>query len=293
MAEEPIRVWTDSTGEHRVEARLVKLDAQSVTLQRADNSIVVVPISKLSAADQALLKSRPPTNVALTLDPASKFLEFSKRVRTLYNGAAAEFGDQPMVFTGVVRKMSENLDSTETYMVVAPSRVLPPGMDEGTDSVHCRFDAKHPPWDVVLPGQVVQIRGQVAKKQLAYATLDNVEILAASGEPTEYSAAELASKLDDPAFAAELESLDGVGEFVLSGKVTSVQPHSLNPNIPVSLVVTAGGKTMNLILGFKHSNGKKRYTGPRAGKPFRILVHSGGMENNKLECVVIAILKAK
>lgn len=53
-AGEPVlRTWTDSTGQFRIEATLVKAHTDAVTLQKTDGRTIVVPLSRLSAADQA------------------------------------------------------------------------------------------------------------------------------------------------------------------------------------------------------------------------------------------------
>src|SRR3954447_6037028 len=51
------RPWTDTTGMFRVEAELVAIRNGRVVLEKADGSIITVPLEKLSAADQEYLKS--------------------------------------------------------------------------------------------------------------------------------------------------------------------------------------------------------------------------------------------
>jgi hypothetical protein len=50
------RTWTDASGEFKVEAVLVKVDEDSVTLRRKDGKVITIPVSRLSKDDQELLK---------------------------------------------------------------------------------------------------------------------------------------------------------------------------------------------------------------------------------------------
>lgn len=54
-----LRTWTDSTGKFSLEARLVRVAAGQVTLQRVDRTLVTLPFERLSAADQKFLRSGP------------------------------------------------------------------------------------------------------------------------------------------------------------------------------------------------------------------------------------------
>ncbi|MEM7558478.1 MAG: trypsin-like peptidase domain-containing protein [Planctomycetota bacterium] len=54
------RTWQDSSGNYKVEAKLLGQDTQKVVLQKKDGSIVNVPKSKLSTGDQTYLKSLQP-----------------------------------------------------------------------------------------------------------------------------------------------------------------------------------------------------------------------------------------
>lgn len=50
-----IRTWTDASGQHKIEAELVGVQAGKVTLKRADGTVITLTVNQLSAADQALL----------------------------------------------------------------------------------------------------------------------------------------------------------------------------------------------------------------------------------------------
>ena len=50
-----LRVWTDRTGLHQVQARYVGVEGGKVTLEKADGTVIHVPISSLSEADQRFI----------------------------------------------------------------------------------------------------------------------------------------------------------------------------------------------------------------------------------------------
>jgi hypothetical protein len=54
--ETTFRTWTDSTGEHKVEAEFVSATMGQVKLRKADGSEVVLPMERLSEADQEWLR---------------------------------------------------------------------------------------------------------------------------------------------------------------------------------------------------------------------------------------------
>jgi len=62
-----VRTWTSSAGKHTIDAEMVDYRDGNVYLRRSDGKIVVVPLSKLSAADRAYVKQR----VTGTAEPAA------------------------------------------------------------------------------------------------------------------------------------------------------------------------------------------------------------------------------
>jgi hypothetical protein len=69
--EADVRTWTDSTGKFSVKATLVRYTTEEVHLQKADGTTVVVPIARLSDADQSYvrvtaIRATRPTNAKLT-----------------------------------------------------------------------------------------------------------------------------------------------------------------------------------------------------------------------------------
>ena len=51
------RTWTDSTGNHTVEAEFVDLKDGKVRLKKEDGKTITIPIERLSEADQEFVKS--------------------------------------------------------------------------------------------------------------------------------------------------------------------------------------------------------------------------------------------
>ena len=52
-----LRVWTDSTGQHKVEAEFVEVADGKVTLRKKDGSLAVLPLERLCEEDQGLIAS--------------------------------------------------------------------------------------------------------------------------------------------------------------------------------------------------------------------------------------------
>ncbi len=57
-AAEPLRTWTDSTGNFKIEAKFVAVEETEVVLAREDGSTLRVPLERLSEADQNYVKGR-------------------------------------------------------------------------------------------------------------------------------------------------------------------------------------------------------------------------------------------
>jgi hypothetical protein len=53
-----MRTWTDSTGKHHVEAEFLELDNGKVRLKRRDGKEVVMPLGRLSPADQQFVRTQ-------------------------------------------------------------------------------------------------------------------------------------------------------------------------------------------------------------------------------------------
>ncbi|MCE9547447.1 MAG: DUF1559 domain-containing protein [Planctomycetia bacterium] len=59
-AEQPWRTWTDASGSHQVEAQLIAVEGDSVRVKKKDGKVVLVPLARLSAADQEYAKKAMP-----------------------------------------------------------------------------------------------------------------------------------------------------------------------------------------------------------------------------------------
>jgi S1-C subfamily serine protease len=56
-AADEIREWSDRSGQHRVQARLVGVEDDKAKLEKADRTVVFVPIEKFSEADRRLIEA--------------------------------------------------------------------------------------------------------------------------------------------------------------------------------------------------------------------------------------------
>lgn len=55
-----MRMWTDSTGRFKLEAKLIAVENGNVKLERPDGKIVTMPLDKLSPADQVVVRAKFP-----------------------------------------------------------------------------------------------------------------------------------------------------------------------------------------------------------------------------------------
>ncbi len=53
-----MRTWLDASGQHRTEARFVDLQDGQVTLTKSDGKTITLPLTGLSAVDQAYVRSK-------------------------------------------------------------------------------------------------------------------------------------------------------------------------------------------------------------------------------------------
>jgi hypothetical protein len=58
---EPVRLWTDSSGKFKINAKLLRVADGNVELQKDDGSVVKVPITRLSEADRRYVELNHPT----------------------------------------------------------------------------------------------------------------------------------------------------------------------------------------------------------------------------------------
>jgi len=92
------RTWTDSTGKYRVEAEFVEFTDGNVKLKKTDGSIVSVPASKLSKADQQWVRDElkrrrsspsPPSNNTPVAAPSGDWPQWRGPIR---DGVSPETG---------------------------------------------------------------------------------------------------------------------------------------------------------------------------------------------------------
>jgi len=57
VGESPMRTWTDASGQHKVEARFRGVSDGKVQLRKSDGKDLVLPLEKLSSADQEWIRS--------------------------------------------------------------------------------------------------------------------------------------------------------------------------------------------------------------------------------------------
>jgi len=63
------RTWTDSTGEHKIEAEFVRVDQSQVYLKKTDGTVIAVPLQKMSPEDRKYVASLRPTDDSGTKQP--------------------------------------------------------------------------------------------------------------------------------------------------------------------------------------------------------------------------------
>ena len=66
------RTWTDSSGAHKVEAELLKVDGEIVHLKKADGAVIKVPLNKFCEDDQAFVRQQFAPKAAAVPVPGDK-----------------------------------------------------------------------------------------------------------------------------------------------------------------------------------------------------------------------------
>jgi len=51
-----VRIWTDASGQHHIEAAFTGMAAGLVRLRKADGTVISIPLEKLSGADHEWLR---------------------------------------------------------------------------------------------------------------------------------------------------------------------------------------------------------------------------------------------
>ncbi len=71
LENEQVRVWTDTSGKFRLEAKLTGVANGMVQLTGKDNRVITVPLSKLSGSDITYIRGRSPQQADAAPDPRS------------------------------------------------------------------------------------------------------------------------------------------------------------------------------------------------------------------------------
>jgi hypothetical protein len=141
------RVWTDSTGKHTIEAELLKVADGQVHLKKADGMVVVVPLERLSDADQRYLKTaRPP---AAGADPVESKKPASAAKRRPPKGAALRVGRAAIEqeLAKRTRYDFQNQPLHEVLAQLAEAQQIPLFLDRRT------LDAEGVKWDTPVTAQ--------------------------------------------------------------------------------------------------------------------------------------------
>lgn len=171
-----MRMWSDATGSFRVEAKFLQLVDDKVKLQKADGKESLVPLAKLSAADQAFVKSVAPKGVAakpvalpvstpMANDPPavaklaplpSEVQTTSKEMDSIYDKVKegdAKFKGKMVEVSGVVRDAR--------FPDVSEAGSISVTLGETDHDVACVLDPQaHEHAQKLWPGQKVKIVGK-------------------------------------------------------------------------------------------------------------------------------------
>jgi len=128
-SDEAVRMWSDSTGKFRLQARFVGEEAGKVTLEKEDGSQVEIEMSKLSPTDQAVVAER---KKAVAESPfktkeASPFKTVSPA--KALTPAASKAGAPGSGESGAARRVSVNWAGAEKISLAATNaewKVIPP-----------------------------------------------------------------------------------------------------------------------------------------------------------------------
>jgi hypothetical protein len=106
----PLRTWSDSTGQFKIDAEFVSSDGTTVKLRRADGTTLDVPLAKLSAADQ--------THVREQMKPAAP-------ATTTASTPAAPTASAPTTATAPAAESATGPSAATTAKPASPPRKVP------------------------------------------------------------------------------------------------------------------------------------------------------------------------
>ncbi len=120
------REWTDNTGKHSVEARLVDFDQRRVRLRKTDGSVIALPIERLSQEDQQYLRSQQATGAHAGQGAGQSPVESFEDLRaTMLKRAKKDISSRDLREADLFRT------TFGSFTRWPPPRLLPPGFDPG------------------------------------------------------------------------------------------------------------------------------------------------------------------
>ena len=111
------RVWTDTSGQFKVEADLVVADQSLVVLRTAKGNLLAVKISELSEADRSYLNAQETQDVIKKFDVVKDFPAFRLVDGTEVVGPVTGYGITPLV---VYRKSGDVIVGETEYKKLIP-----------------------------------------------------------------------------------------------------------------------------------------------------------------------------
>lgn len=142
LAEE-FRIWTDASGQFKVEAQLVKVQDGKVELKKKDHSVISVAIEKLGAADQKYLRDRGGVMPAGAVNWKSDWGSFIAELNPYFKRGAptAElkkaFEGASVTWVGEIEELSIKPDAASVKMKMPAKAVtLSDGSSTEVDYLH-------------------------------------------------------------------------------------------------------------------------------------------------------------
>lgn len=108
-----LRIWTDSTGEHTIKARLIAFKMDGVYLKKIDGTSIVFPITKLSKADRLFVNNA--TDIETTTEP---YVMFGQKIEGDAVGVILNVsGSESEYLPCVIREVDKNFKNVPIVYV--------------------------------------------------------------------------------------------------------------------------------------------------------------------------------
>jgi hypothetical protein len=123
------REWSDNTGRFRIQAELVEVAEDGVTLRRTDGSTVKVPLDRLSEADQRHIRERGarPVPRQAANNPEDRLLESIVRVGFTFKTSNGEEGGAQVL--GIAIQTAESNPIVISNRLALPNIIPPESLD--------------------------------------------------------------------------------------------------------------------------------------------------------------------